>query len=228
MIQFDILTLFPGLLDSYLNESLISKAQAKKLVKIGVHNLRQWTKDKHHTADDKPFGGGLGMVMKIDPIYKGVQKVKKKKGSSRVVLFTPRGKMFTQKEAHRMSKYDQLIFICGRYEGVDERVAKHVADEELSIGNYVLMGGEVPAMVVMETICRLIPGVIGKEAFLQERMGPGQRGKKTKGFIEYPQYTRPEAFEPKKGTAWKVPPVLMSGDHKKIEEWKREHGKVIE
>lgn len=223
MITFDVLTIFPELFEPFKMESLLFKGAKKKLLKIQVHNLRQWTKDKHRTIDDKPFGGGLGMVMKVEPVYRAVRKLKKKGRKSKVILFTPRGKKFNQTIAHDFSKQSQLIFICGRYEGVDERVAKKIADIELSMGDYVLMGGEVPAMAVIETVSRLIPGVIGKPQFLKERLGKGL----TKGFLEYPQYTRPEVFEPKKGVKWRVPKVLVSGDHKKIAEWMAKHGRMI-
>ena len=206
-----------------MGESLLAKGRKKKLLKIEVHDLRKWTKDKHRSVDDKPFGGGLGMVIKVDPVYRAVQKLKKKGKKSKVILFTPRGKKFDQAMAYNLSKQNQLIFICGRYEGVDERIAKHVVDMEISIGDYVLMGGEVPAMAVIEAVSRLVPGVIGKPQFLKERLGRGRK----KGFLEYPQYTRPEIFEPKKNVKWKVPKVLMSGNHKDIEEWKAKHGKMI-
>ena len=225
MITFDIITIFPGMFEGYLNESLIARAQKKKLIKITAHNLRKWTRDNHQTVDDRPFGGGLGMVLKVEPIYKAVKsilKVKSKKSKAKVILFTPRGKKFNQKMAYQLSKSDQIIFICGRYEGVDERVAEKIADMELSIGDYDLMGGELPAMVAIEAISRLVPGVLGKEALLKERITISG------GFIEYAQYTRPENFSPKKGVAWRVPKVLLSGDHKKIEDWKTKHGKVIE
>ena len=223
MITFDVITIFPKLFEPFIGESLLKKAAKKKLLKIKAHNLREWTKDKHRTVDDKPFGGGLGMVMKIEPVHRAVQKLKKHKKKCKVILFTPRGKKFTQAMAHNLSKQNQLIFICGRYEGVDERIAKHIADMEISIGDYVLMGGEIPAMAVIETVSRLIPGVVGKPQFLKERLGKGRK----KGFLEYPQYTRPEIFEPKKNVRWKVPKVLMSGNHKKIEEWKLKHGCII-
>ena len=222
MIKFDIITILPDIFSSYFSESLIARAQKKKLIKINVHNLRDWTSDKHKTVDDKPFGGGLGMVMKVEPIFKAVQNLKKKNKKSKVVLFTPRGRKFNQKIAHQFSKMDQLILICGRYEGIDERVAKHIVDIELSIGDYVLMGGEIPAMILIETVSRLVPGVIGKEELLKQRVT------KEKGFIEYTQYTRPEIFSPKKETKWKVPKVLLSGDHKKIEQWHQKHKKIIE
>jgi tRNA (guanine37-N1)-methyltransferase len=222
-MQFDIITIFPKMFKSYLGESLIARAQKKKFIKINLHNLRKWTNDSHKTVDDRPFGGGLGMVLKIEPIYKAVQSLKLKAKSSKckVILFTPRGEKFDQKLAYKLSKMDQIIFICGRYEGVDQRVAEKIADMEISIGDYDLMGGELPAAVLIETISRLIPGVLGKPQLLKERIS------KNGGFLEYAQYTRPEIFEVK-GKKWKVPKVLLSGDHKKINEWKKLHGKVIE
>jgi len=226
MLQFDIITIFPKIFDSFLKESFIKKAQEKRLIKINIYNLRDFTTDKHKTVDDRPFGGGLGMVLKIEPIYKAVREIKSKSQivnrKSKVVLFTPRGKKFNQRIAYRLSKLNRIIMICGRYEGVDERVAKYIAGLELSIGDYDLMGGELPAMVVIETVARLIPGVLGKPELLRERIT------KEKGFIEYPQYTRPEVFQPKKGKKWRVPKVLLSGHHKKIEEWRKKRQKVIE
>ena len=225
-MTFDIITIFPQIFDSYLKESFIKKSQEKGLIKINIHNLRKWTTDRHKTVDDRPFGGGLGMVFKVEPVFRAVSTLKSKtqnpKPKTKVILFTPRGKKFNQKMAYQLSKLDQIIMICGRYEGVDERVAKHIADMELSIGEYDLMGGELPAMVVIETIARLIPGVLGKPELLKQRIT------KEKGFIEYPQYTRPDVFQPKKNVKWKVPKVLLSGHHKKIEEWRKKHGKVIE
>jgi tRNA (guanine37-N1)-methyltransferase len=226
MIKFDVITIFPKIFDSYLNESLIARAQKKKLIKINIHNLRKWTNDNHKTVDDRPFGGGLGMVLKVEPIYKAIKKIKKNNKKTKVILFTPRGKKFSQQLAHKLSKLSQIIFICGRYEGVDERAAKNIADVELSIGEYDLMGGELPAMVAIETISRLIPGVLGKPQLLKERIT------KQGGFIEYAQYTRPEIFRARSAKGgkvnWRVPRVLLSGDHKKINDWKKKHGKVIE
>lgn len=226
-MKFDIITIFPNIVESYFKEGLICRAIKKKLIKIDIHNLRNWASDKHKTIDDRPFGGGLGMVLKIEPIFKAVTALKKRTTNNeqrtKVILFTPRGKKFNQKIAHQLSKLDQIIFICGRYEGVDERVAKYVADIELSIGDYVLMGGEIPAMAVIETVSRLIPGVVGKEEFLKERAAKGK-----KGFIEYSQYTRPEVFVTKEGKKLKAPKVLLSGDHKKIEEWRKKNRKTIE
>ena len=231
-MKFDIITIFPNIFDSYLKETFIEKAQSKKLIAVRVHNLRDFTKDNHKTVDEKPYGGGLGMVLKVEPIYKAVNFIKKSKGKSdkktKVIVFTPRGKQFNQKMAHDLLKADRIIMICGRYEGIDERVGKKIADLELSIGPFDLMGGELPAMVVMETMARLIPGVLGKPSFLKERIV------KNKGFMEYPQYTRPEEFFPsseknksKKVNAWKVPKVLVSGNHKEIENWRKKYGKII-
>jgi len=229
VLKFDIITIFPKIFKSYLAESLIARAQKKKFIKINVHDLRKWTKDRHKTVDDRPFGGGLGMVLKVEPIFKAVQrcliygiKQNRNKLKTKTILFTPRGQKFNQKIANKLAKFDQLIFICGRYEGIDERVAEKIADMEISIGDYDLMGGELPAMVVIEAVSRLIPGVLGKPALLKERIT------KSGGFLEYAQYTRPEIFEPQKGKKWKVPKVLLSGDHKKIEQWKRTHSKIIE
>lgn len=226
MITFDVITIFPELIKTFSGESLLKKAQEKKLLKIGIHNLRDWAKDPHKKVDDKPFGGGLGMVFKIEPLFAAVKKLKFRKKGVKTILFTPRGKKFTQQKAAELSRAKHLILICGRYEGIDERTAKYIADEELSIGDYVLMGGEIPAMAVIETVARLIPGVIGKPSFLKDRFLRASGGQK-QGFLEYPQYTRPETFSPKKGVVWKVPKVLLSGDHKKIGEWKAKHGKII-
>ena len=248
MLQFDIITIFPKIFDSFLKESFIKKAQEKRLIKINIYNLRDFTTDKHKTVDDRPYGGGLGMVLKVEPVYRCIRFLKSKtcpvakrsfcygvknprsnpfgmlrgRQKLKIILFTPRGKKFNQKMAYQLSKLNQIIMICGRYEGVDERVAKYIADMELSIGDYDLMGGELPAMVVIETVARLIPGVLGKPELLKERIT------KEKGFIEYPQYTRPEVFSPKKGIYWKVPKVLLSGHHQKIADWRQKHGKIIE
>jgi len=226
MLYFDIITIFPKIFDGFLKESFIKKAIQKRKIKIRIWNLRDFTQDKHKTVDDRPYGGGLGMVLKVEPIYRAVSKIKKKtkakKRERKIILFSPRGKQFNQRMALKFSKLKHLILICGRYEGVDERVAKYIADITLSIGPYDLMGGEIPAMVVIEAVSRLIPGVLGKTELLKERIT------KTKGFVEYAQYTRPAVFSPKKGVYWKVPKVLLSGDHKKIKEWREKHKKVIE
>src|SRR3989344_8147218 len=166
IIQFDILTLFPNIFDSYFKESLFSRAQKSNFLSAKIHNLRDYTKGKHNKADDKPFGGGPGMVLMVEPIYAAVQsiksKIKNKKLKVRTVLFSTRGKKLDSKIAKRLSKYNQIILICGRYEGVDERVATHIADEEISIGGYVLSGGEIPALVLLEAVARNLPGFLGK------------------------------------------------------------------
>lgn len=221
MITFDIITIFPKFFDSFLKESIISRAQKQGLIKICVYDLRRWAKDKHHTVDDKPFGGGRGMVLKIEPLNRAIQFLsKRRKTKSEItVLFTPRGKKFTQKTAYRYSKLNRIMMVCGRYEGIDERVNKLV-DEKISIGEYVLMGGEVPAMSLIESVARLIPGVLGHSELLGERIDRN-------GFTEYPQYTRPEIFKPDKKTVWKVPKVLLGGHHQKIKSWREKRQKII-
>ena len=212
---FHLITIFPDMFDSYLSESLFKRARKEKLVSVKTHDLRKFTTDKHYKVDDRPFGGGPGMVLKVEPLYKAVSGIKyqvsraKAKKKIRTILFSTRGKRLTPQIAKRLALSDELILICGRYEGVDERVAEHIADEEISIGDYILSGGELPALVLMEAVSRFIPGFLGKEESLEETNG------------SFPTYTRPEKFSPKKGRAWKVPPVLLSGDHKKIDEWRR-------
>lgn len=222
-MKIHILTIFPEIFHSFLNQSLIKKAQQKKLLEIKIYNLRDFTKDPHKKIDDRPFGGGLGMVFKIEPIYNAIKflksKIKDKK--TKIILFTPRGKQFCQKIAFELSQLKNIILICARYEGVDERVEKYISDLNLSIGPYDLMGGELPAQVLIEAVARLIPGVLGKPEILKERLT------KDKKFIEYSQYTRPAIFQPQKGIQWKVPKVLLSGDHKKIEKWRKLHSKEI-
>ncbi|MDD2753054.1 MAG: tRNA (guanosine(37)-N1)-methyltransferase TrmD [Candidatus Portnoybacteria bacterium] len=212
-MKFDIITIFPKIFDSYFGESILARAQKKKLIKIKAHDLRKWASDKHKKVDDSPYGGGPGMVMKVDVIYKAVKAIKKK-SNDRLILFSAKGKPFTQADARRLAEYDRLIMICGRYEGVDERVAEHIVDEELSVGNFVLTGGEIPAMIVVDAVARLLPGVLGKEDSLAEESFSSD------GYLEYPQYTRPEEFND-----WKVPEVLLGGNHKEIEEWRRKMSK---
>ncbi len=212
-MQFHIITIFPESISLYADSSILKRAREKKYIKIDFTNPRDFTADKHRTVDDSPFGGGPGMVMKVEPIYKAVEYIKRKTKSEkrkiRTILFSTRGKLFTQKEAKRLAKYDHLILICGRYEGIDERVATHVADEEISIGKYILAGGELPAMVITEAVARHIPGVLGKHGSLEDIKG------------SYPVYTRPEIFHPQKNKKWRVPKALLSGDHKKIDIWRR-------
>lgn len=213
VFRIEILTIFPEIFDSYFSESLFRHARAKDLVRIAVHNLRDFTTDKHHKVDDRPFGGGPGMVLKVEPILGAVRAITKKgsrKLKTRTILFSTRGKKLDAATAKRLARYDQLILICGRYEGVDERVAENIADEEISIGDYVLSGGEIPAMVVAEAVCRFRPGFLGKYESLEEVKG------------SYPVYTRPEEFSPGKDKRpWRVPKVLISGDHKEIDAWRR-------
>ncbi|MBI4059487.1 tRNA (guanosine(37)-N1)-methyltransferase TrmD [Candidatus Giovannonibacteria bacterium] len=248
MNRFDIITIFPHIFDSYLKESLVRRAQAKKIIDVKIHNLRDFTDDKHKKVDDRVFGGGPGMVLQVGPIYRAVQhlKAKSSKLKARTILFSTRGKKLDSKTAKRLSKYDRLILICGRYEGVDERVAKYVADEEISIGDYVLSGGELPALVLIESVSRFLPGFLGKSESLEEIKG------------SYPVYTRPEVFTPSPFSSLShfsssliranrrigkhgkfasstalfltrrqltVPKVLLSGDHKKIEEWRKKFSK---
>ena len=208
-IRFDIISIFPGMFESPFSESLLSKAQDNGIVEIRTHDLREYTLDKHNRVDDTPFGGGVGMVMNIEPIDRALEAVKKDRPKAYSILLSPGGYRFDQKKAWELSRKDEIILVCGRYEGFDERVSELV-DEELSIGDYVMNGGEVPAMVVVETVARLVPGVIGDEQSLTEESFSGE-------MLEYPQYTRPREY---KGQG--VPEVLLSGDHKKIEEWKRQ------
>jgi tRNA (guanine37-N1)-methyltransferase len=215
MIQFDIITIFPKVFDSYFNESIIKRAQGKKLIKIMVHNLRKYTKNKHKTVDDRPYGGGPGMILMVEPIARAIKRVRAtERKRARVVMLTPAGKKFTQRQAERLAKYKQIILLCGRYEGFDARIERFI-DEKISIGDYVLSGGELPAMVIIEAISRQIPGVIGHKHALKE-----ETFAKNLDYIEYPQYTRPENFK-----GQKVPKVLLSGNHAKIKAWQRQKAK---
>ncbi|HWQ99679.1 MAG TPA: tRNA (guanosine(37)-N1)-methyltransferase TrmD [Candidatus Methylomirabilis sp.] len=218
-LRVDVLTIFPEVFSGYLGASILGRAQKKRLLDVRVHQLRRWTHDRHNTVDDKPFGGGPGMVMKVQPFHEalvslGVRSKKTgrrttKAGKTRVIVTSASGKLFTHADAVRLSKYDRLVFLCGRYEGIDERVVDRLADEALSIGPYVLTGGELPALVMLDAVARHRPGVLGKEASLAEESWSDGGG-------EYPQYTRPEKY-----LGMKVPDVLMSGNHKKIAEWRK-------
>lgn len=208
-MKIDILTLFPKMFGEVLNESIIKRARQSGKVKIGVHNLRDWTHDKHKSADDKPFGGGAGMVMKPEPIFEAVNDLSKAKSKARIVLLTPQGKQLNQRTAKQFAKYKHLILICGHYEGVDERVREHLATDEISIGDYILTCGELPAMVFIDSIVRLIPGVLGHEDSSKFESFES-------GLLEYPHYTRPAEYK-----GHKVPKVLLSGNHKDIAEWRR-------
>lgn len=273
-MKFDIITIFPNIFDSYFGESIIRRAKESGAIEIDVHNLRDWTTDKHKTVDDTPYGGGAGMVLKVEPIFNCVkaiedkrqetrneeQRTKNKKHETidkgqgikneeqekrdkkqetrneeqetrgeggenlndpilnklktRKILLSAKGKRYTQADARRLAEYDNLIFICGRYEGVDERVAEYIADEEISVGDFVLTGGEIPAMIVVDSVSRLLPGVLGNEQSFQIESHSEE------GYLEYPQYTKPEKFRD-----WNAPEVLLSGNHKEIEKWRQEKSK---
>ena len=224
--RFDIITIFPNVCTTYTNESILGRAQKANLIDLKAHQLRDYSLDKkHQSVDDKPFGGGPGMVMQVEPFDRAIRKIRtrSKKVKTRVIVTSASGKRFTEKDAVRLAKYDQLIFLCGRYEGIDARVEDHLADEALSIGDFVLTGGELPALVMIDAIARLIPGVLGKTESLT------MESHTTEGVLEYPQYTRPEIYELKKGSRKKelpVPKILLSGDHKKIEAWRQERSKI--
>jgi tRNA (guanine37-N1)-methyltransferase len=210
-MRIDIVTIFPGMFAPVLNESIVKRAQSKNKVKINIHDLREFTQDKHNKVDDRPFGGGSGMVLSAQPIFDAVKSIKKlaRAKKSKVILLCPQGKVFKQQAAKMLSKEKHLIFICGHYEGIDERVRELIVDEEISIGDYVLTGGELPAMVVVDAVVRLIPGVLGDKNSLNFESFEGN-------LLEYPQYTRPANF---RGNA--VPEVLLCGDHKKIASWQK-------
>ncbi len=208
-MTFDIITLFPDMFKGPFDESIIKRAQDKKLVEINFHNLRKWAVDKRGSVDDKPYGGGVGMVMRIEPISHALQEIKNQKVKSKVILMDPRGEKFSQKKAREYSGLEQIIIICGHYEGIDERVKDHLVDEAISVGDYVLTGGEIPAMIITDAVTRLIPGVLTKaEATSIESFS-------SKNYKEFPQYTRPEEFN-----GWKVPEILLSGNHQEIAKWR--------
>ncbi len=205
-MQIDILTAFPGMF-SALDFSIPKRAQDKELIQIKIHDLRQWADDNYKSIDDRPYGGGPGMILRVDLIDRAISSIKHL--GSKIILLDAGGKKFNQHKAVELSKAQHLIFVCGHYEGVDHRVHEHLADEIISIGDYVLSGGEIPAMVIIDSVVRLLPGVLGNENSLTDE----SHNKKS---IEYPQYTRPEDYK-----GWKVPEILLSGHHKKIAEWKK-------
>ncbi|PJA45564.1 tRNA (guanosine(37)-N1)-methyltransferase TrmD [Candidatus Uhrbacteria bacterium CG_4_9_14_3_um_filter_50_9] len=211
--HFDVVTIFPEVIGPYAKASILGRAQKKKLISIKGHDLRRHTNDKHHTVDDTPYGGGAGMVMKVEPFDRAVKKIKKRFKKTRVIVTAASGKPFTQRDAERLAGYDQLIFLCGRYEGIDQRVVDHIADESLSIGNYVLTGGELPSLVMIDAIARMVPGVVQDPSLETESHSE-------EGYLEHPQYTKPDEYN-----GWKVPEVLLSGDHKKIAEWREKQSK---
>lgn len=213
MKKFDIITLFPEAVLPYAEASILGRAQKNKLLKITTYQLREYSKERHQKVDDSPYGGGPGMVMAVEPFDRAIKKIKKGR-KSRVIITSASGKRFTQADAKRLAKYDQLIFLCGRYEGIDARVEEQLCDEALSIGDFVLTGGELPALVMTDAIARMIPGVLGKEASLD------QESHTEEGVLEYPQYTKPEVYK-----KWRVPEILLSGDHGKIAKWRKEKQK---
>lgn len=231
MLRFDIITIFPDIIRSYIDESILKRAQKKKKVRIVVHDLREYTLDKHRTTDDRPYGGGAGMLLKVEPIYRCITKILrisqkktlrefnriKRERGIRVFLMSAKGRVFDQRKAHVLTKVKRIILICGRYEGVDERVLKFV-DSEVSIGNYVLTGGELASLTIVDAVVRLLPGVLGTDESSMDESHSRQ------GYIEYPHYTRPEVVEIF-GKRCRVPAVLLSGDHQKIKEWREKKSK---
>ena len=212
-MQFDIITIFPKIFKSYFSESIIKRAQKKKIINIKIHDLRKYTTNKHKTVDDRPYGGGPGMILKIEPIYKCLKNIKRQK-KSKVILLSPRGKTLNQEMLKKLSKLKQLILISGHYEDIDVRIKK-VIDKEISIGKYVLTGGEIPAMIIIDGITRLLPKTLGNTQSI--KMETHYR----KGFIKHPQYTRPRNFK-----GMKVPKVLLSGNHKDIKKWQEKNVKI--
>ncbi len=212
-IRFDVITIFPKIFDSYLKESLFKRGLENKIFDFKAWNLRDFSLDRHRKVDDRPFGGGPGMVMQVEPIFRAVQSIKgstkKLKLRTKVVLFSTRGKELNSKIIKELSKFDQLILICGRYEGVDERVVKNIADLEISIGDYILSGGELPALILAESVLRFRPGFLGNKESLEDIKG------------SYPVYSQPRKFKVNARKSLKVPKVLFSGDHKKIDTWRK-------
>jgi tRNA (guanine37-N1)-methyltransferase len=213
-VRIDIITLFPKMFEVPFSFGIFKRAVDSGLVSIGVHDIRAYTHNRHHTADDYPYGGGAGMVLKPEPVFEAVEGVLSTTGDQdkkpSIILMTPQGRTFTQSVATELAGYPHLVMICGHYEGVDERVREHLATDEISIGDYVLTGGELPAMVVLDAVVRLIPGVLGSEESSLD-------DSHTSGLLEYPQYTRPADYR-----GWKVPEVLLSGNHAEIAKWRRE------
>ena len=210
-MRFEVFTIFPEVFDPYLRSSILQKASERNLVEFQVHNIRDWATDKHHTTDDEPFGGGGGMVMKAGPVFAAVEDVLGTPLTCPLILLTPQGRVFTQKIAWELSQQPRLALLAGRYEGIDERVRQYLVNDEISIGDYVLTGGELPALVLIDAITRLIPGVLGDDE-------APMKDSHASGLLEYPHYTRPSEFR-----GWNVPEVLRSGNHALIDRWRREH-----
>ena len=209
-MRIDIVTIFPEMVRAPLETSIVARARQAGIVEIVVHDLRDWTEDRHRSVDDAPYGGGAGMVMRPEPLFRCVEQLRAEAAPpGRAVLLTPQGRPLSHDLARELSGMERLILLCGRYEGVDERVRSHLADDEISIGDYVLGGGELPALVLVEAVVRLLPGALGSAASLEEESHVG-------GLLEYPQYTRPPEFR-----GWAVPEVLLSGNHAEIARWRR-------
>jgi tRNA (guanine37-N1)-methyltransferase len=211
-MKIDVLTLFPAMFAGPLDESIIMRARKKGLLDLQIHDLRKWTHDRHRTVDDKPFGGGPGMLMKPEPLFEAVESLRREK--TKVILLSPAGRKFTQEIARELSQEKDLLLVTGHYEGFDERVRETLADDELSIGDYVLTNGALPAMVVIDAVARLLPGVLGDDESSRDESFSA-------GLLEYPQYTRPAEFR-----GMKVPDILVSGNHAEIEKWRREQAKM--
>lgn len=209
-IQFDVFSIFPQLLQPYFEESILKRAIDHALIEVHLHDIRSWTSDRHHTTDDTPFGGGGGMVMKPDPVFSSVEAVLGTPPSCPVILMTPQGRLFNQKIAGELAHNTHMAFVCGRYEGIDERIREHLVTDEISIGDYVLTGGELPAIVVIDAVTRLIPGVLGDPDGAMD-------DSHATGLLEYPHYTRPPEFR-----GWNVPDILLSGNHPEIARWRRQ------
>lgn len=214
-MKFTAITIFPEMIESYAQAAMLGRAQKAKLISVGTINPREFATDRHNTVDDKPYGGGAGMVMKIEPLYMAIKKAAPRASKKRcVILMSASGRPFSQRVAEEFAaKYSELVFVCGRYEGVDARVAEYI-DEEISVGPYVLTGGELPALIIIDAVSRLVPGVLGNEVSLAEE------SHNVDGEGEYPQYTRPEVFK-----KLKVPAELLSGNHKLIKEWRKKQAK---
>ncbi len=209
-MRFDVFTLFPDLILPYINASILQRAQEKALLEVAVHDIRAWTTDRHHVTDEPPYGGGGGMVMKPEPIFAAVESVLGAPPACPLILLTPQGRLFTQSVAQELAVFPRLGLLCGRYEGVDERVREHLVTDEISIGDYVLTGGELPALILIDAVTRLLPGALGDPDGAQD-------DSHASGLLEYPHYTRPVEFR-----GWGVPPVLLSGNHAQIARWRRE------
>lgn len=218
-MQFEVFTLLPEIFPPYLESSILNRARQKGLIDVRVHNIRDYTHDKHHTTDDTPYGGGGGMVMKPEPVFEAIETVlglnplqtqPETASNIPIILLTPQGRVFNQRIAEELSRHERIVLLCGRYEGIDERIREHLVTDEISIGDYVLTGGELPALMIIDAVSRLLPGVLGDPTGAED-------DSHSMGLLEYPHYTKPPEFR-----GWKVPDVLASGNHAKINKWRRE------